>query len=621
MREHRPSSSVPTLVDFTDPRDGIATRLAFRFDTPRETLVAHTPGEVRGVLDAVERAVKRGALAVGAIRYEAACAFDPRWPTHPADGPLAVFALHDPPAPGARLADAPEDPAHAPTLSFETTLDRPRFERAMQAIRAAFADGRTTEINLTTQLHAELAPRGDDTEFSAESVRAFFDALSRAQPGGYAALVPLGEETLLSVSPELFFDFHAGRPGSEGTILTRPMKGTAKRGASEEEDRANAEALRTSEKERRENLLALEQMGRELAAIAVPGSVASSRVCHVEPLQTVWQMTSDLTASTPPGTSLFDVFRALFPSASVTGAPRESTMALIRDVELEPRGFYCGALGVVMPEGEGSLRAVFNVPIRTVVLRASRASIGVGSGITPLSSDEGEWREWQHKRVFLDRASAPFSLLETMRLESGSLRQKDAHLARMAKSAAHVRFPFDEAHVREQLEALERAHPEGVFRARLLLDALGRTQLEAHAFTLRAPSDPPVVLALATRPFPQAHGEFVRHKTTRRAHYEAFAPTDPSVFDTILWNEEGEITECARGNVAMRLDGRWVTPPLSSGLLPGVERAALIREGTLAEAVVRVEDAPRVEAWAFLNSLRGFVPAALVPDERVRARG
>ena len=154
------------------------------------------------------------------------------------------------------------------------------------------------------------------------------------------------------------------------------------------------------------------------------------------------------------------------------------------------------------------------------------------------------------------------------------------------------------------LRRVQRLESEGViaaYGARLDPLALG---LGLQAF---------VRLQLARRPLPEAHGEFVRYKTTRRAHYTALAPTTPGVFDTVLWNEAGEITETTFGNIAMLLDGRWVTPPLACGLLPGVGRAVALREGRLTEAVVRLQDLPRVQAWAFVNSLRGWLAAELVP--------
>jgi para-aminobenzoate synthetase/4-amino-4-deoxychorismate lyase len=158
----------------------------------------------------------------------------------------------------------------------------------------------------------------------------------------------------------------------------------------------------------------------------------------------------------------------------------------------------------------------------------------------------------------------------------------------MEQAAAHFGVPWDATAVHQCLQVLAGSHPQGAWRTRLLLGAAGTPRAEACL----APTPEPVLLRLAQRPRPRAHGEFVRHKTTRRAHYAAFAPQEPGVFDTVLWNEEGEITESTFGNIAMLLDGRWVTPPLACGLLPGVGRAAL-REGRVIEAVCASGSAAR----------------------------
>ena len=202
-----------------------------------------------------------------------------------------------------------------------------------------------------------------------------------------------------------------------------------------------------------------------------------------------------------------------------------------------------------------------------------------------------------------------FEILETLALEQGRPRHLDRHLARMAASCAHFAYPWDEARVRACLADLSAGHAQGLWRVRLLLDGAGRPG--ALAFALQ-PTAQPVRLQLAGRPLAEAHGEWVCHKTTRRAHYAAFAPTQTGVFDTVLYNEAGEITESTFGNLAMLLDGRWVTPPLSCGLLPGVGRAVALEQGRLAEQVVRLADLPRVQAWAFINSLRGWLDAQRV---------
>jgi para-aminobenzoate synthetase/4-amino-4-deoxychorismate lyase len=578
------------LIDFADPRDAGAPRLRFRGGTPRATLVAHALHEVRGVLDAVEAAARAGAWVVGQLRYEAAPAFDAALRTHAADGPLAWFAVFDAPQPW----DGRLPPGEA-TARWEQAIARPAFDAAIARIRGAIGAGECYQVNFT----APLAGAWDGDAL------ALFAALRRAQPGGYGAFLDMGEEKTLSVSPELFFDWRGG------SLLARPMKGTAPRGATPEEDAAQAEQLRASPKERAENVMIVDLLRNDLSRIAEPHSVRVPRLFHAEALPTVWQMTSDVEARTRAGTTLAGVFAALFPCGSVTGAPKVRAMQVIQELEAAPRGVYCGAVGVVRPDGAGGVAATFNVPIRTVALRGAQARCGIGSGITWGSEAGAEWREWAAKRAFVERASAPFDLLETLGLHEGALRHRADHLARMAAAAAHFGVPWDAARVQACLDALCAAHPTGAWRVRLLLDAQGRPRAEAFALQ---PTPGPVLLTLAARPFAEAHGEFTRHKTTRRAHYAAFAPA-PGVFDTVLYNEAGEITESTFGNIAALLDGRWITPPLACGLLPGVGRAVALREGRVQEGLLRVADVPRVERWAFVNSLRGWLEARMLPKE------
>ena len=598
-----------STIDFADPHDNAAPRLRHHFTAPRELLIATQPSEVRAVLAAVQAAAEQGAWCVGALSYEAASAFDAALRTHPADGPLAWFAVYDSPQPWS--VGSAETPISAPTLHWHQLAERATFDAALNQLQQSIAAGEFYQVNYTAQTEARVEGGGAR---ATDTARALFAALQRAQPGGYAALLDMGERQVLSVSPELFFDWH--RPAGEtesGDILTRPMKGTAARGATPAQDAANAAALRASPKERAENVMIVDLLRNDLSRIAQPHSVQVPALFHTQALPAVWQMTSDVQARTRPGTHLVDVFAALFPCGSITGAPKVRAMQAIAQLEAEPRGIYCGALGVVRPDasaGAGAIRATFNVPIRTLVLQnqGERVRCGIGSGITSGAEADAEWREWQHKRAFAVRASAPFELLETLALVDGQFRHLDAHLARLQRAAVHFNYPVDGVAVQRCLQTLAAAHPQDVWRVRLLLTAAG--QPRAEAFALQATAEP-VRLQLATRPFTAAHSEFVRHKTTRRAHYAAFAPTQPGIFDTVLWNEAGEITESTFGNLAVLLDGQWVTPPLSCGLLPGVGRAVLLEQGRVQEALVRLQDLPRVQGWAFINSLRGWLAAEI----------
>ena len=586
-----------TRIDFTLPQGAAGAaeaRLRMRFGTPHSVWVARAPGEVRAVLDGAETAARAGAWCLGFVRYEAAAAFDPALVTHAADGPLAWFAAYSEALPWTEGEPTAAPDGAAAQVDWQSTLTRADFDKAMARIHEAIASGAFYQVNYTAPLHGELLQGTPET---------LFDALLRAQPGGYAACIDTGEEQVLSVSPELFFDWDGEH------ILARPMKGTAPRGATPEQDAALAQALRSAPKERAENVMVVDLLRNDLSRIAQPFSVKVPRLFHTQALPSVWQMTSDVQAITRPETRLADVFSALFPCGSITGAPKVAAMQMIHDLEPHARGVYCGALGVLRPTGAGRMHATFNVPIRTVVLRGSEAVCGIGSGITSGAQADGEWREWLHKSAFVERASAPFALLETLALEDGVWRHLPEHLQRLQDAAAHFSYPWSQR-VAQSLAAVAAAQPRGLWRVRLQLDAQGEATAEAFAC---APTPAPVRLQLAAAPLQDrwAHGQFVRYKTTRRAHYDAFTPSDPLVFDTLLFNEQREITECTRGNIAALIDGQWVTPPLACGLLPGVGRAVALRAGRVREAVLHLDDVPRVAAWAFLNSLRGWLAAEL----------
>ena len=586
-----------TWIDFTQPRAAGNLRLRGRWGAPARVLVAHHIDEVKPVLEAVHAAAEAGHWCVGHVRYEAAPAFDAALQVHAADGPLVWFEVHDG-APFAWPSAEAAGPAEA-RASWLPTLARPDFDAAIARIHQAIGDGELYQVNYTAPWTGTVTGEG----------AALFDALLRAQPGGYAACFTAGDEQVLSVSPELFFDWQASAAG--GSILARPMKGTAARGATPALDAAAAERLRASPKERAENVMIVDLLRNDLSRIAEPHTVRVPELFHTQALPTVWQMTSDVQARTRTGLRLPDVFAALFPCGSVTGAPKVRAMQLIRELERQPRGIYCGAIGVVRPDGHGGIAATFNVPIRTVVMRGTQARCSIGSGITASAAAGAEWQEWLHKQAFLARASEPFEVLETLALVDGVYRHQAEHLARMAEAAQHFGYPWQPAAVHACLQSLAAQHGRGPWRVRLLLDRFGQPRAEAFALQ---PTASPVQLQLAPRPLAEAHGEWVRFKTTRRAHYAAFAPAPGSgIFDTVLFNAEGEITESTFGNLAMQMDdGRWLTPPLACGLLPGVGRAVALREGRVQEGVVRVQDLHRVRRWAFINSLRGWLDAELI---------
>lgn len=556
---------------------------------PARWLRAGRLDEVVGVIAEAEAAARAGAWVLGGLRYEAAAAFDKALATHPASEPLVEFAVYDTaPEPW------PELPlAHTGLLGWQDA--EPDATAAIERIRAYIRDGDCYQVNLTTRLRAAAG---------ALDPEQLFLALHASQPGGFSLF--LREAGAASVSPELFFDWRPV-PGAKASWLlaAQPMKGTAPRGRDRVDDEAAQAHLRTSEKERAENLMIVDLLRNDLSRVAQLGTVRVPRLFELHALPTVWQMTSTVTAVSRGGLTLADAFAALFPCGSVTGAPKIRAMQIIRELEPKARGWYCGALGLIQPGGV----ATFNVPIRTVDFHGDALTCGIGSAITLDSEPTAEIAEWRAKSRFLARAEAPVEALETLRLEAGVALRGEAHLARMQRTARHFGLRFSLAEARAHLKAVAEAHAQGSWRLRLTCDAEGRV---AHTLTAFTPTAEPVRLALADRPIPTRgpRAEYLAHKTTRRELYALAKPAE--AFDLILWNEAGELTECSFGNLALQLDGRWLTPPLAAGLLPGVLRAELLAQGRVQEARLTRDDLARASGLAFFNSLRGWLPAQLL---------
>jgi para-aminobenzoate synthetase / 4-amino-4-deoxychorismate lyase len=565
--------------------DGERLRGVWR-QPPARWLRARQAQDLRPVLAEAEQAARAGAWVLGGLRYEAAAALDAAQAVHAADAPLAEFAVYD--TPPEAWPETP--PPHTGLLGWRDAA--PDAAPAIERIRDYIRSGDCYQVNLTTRLRA-AAPELDPAQL--------FFALHASQPGGFCLF--LREAGVASVSPELFFDWRPV-PGAKASWLlaAQPMKGTAPRGRDRVEDEAAQAHLRTSEKERAENLMIVDLLRNDLSRVAQLGTVRVPRLFELHALPTVWQMTSTVTAVSRAGLTLADVFAALFPCGSVTGAPKVRAMQVIRELEPKPRGWYCGALGLLQPGGV----ATFNVPIRTVTVDDAGLCCGLGSAITLDSEAAAEIAEWRAKSRFLARAEAPVAALETLRLSQGVVVRAEAHLARMQRTARHFGLRFSLAEARAYLQTLPL---DGEWRLRLTCDAAGRFE---HTLSAFAPTPQPVKLALADRPITTRGpgAEFLAHKTTRREAYAGF-DKPPQAFDVMLWNEAGELTECSFGNLAVQLEGQWLTPPLSAGLLPGVMRAELLAQGRLREATLPKDVLARAEGLAFFNSLRGWLPASL----------
>ena len=440
-----------------------------------------------------------------------------------------------------------------------------------------------------------------------------FESLTATQPVPYAAYIDTGQEIILSLSPELYFDI------SGSIIRARPMKGTARRGRTTDEDRRLADALARDPKERAENLMILDLMRNDLSRITAPGSVKVPKRFTVERYRTVHQMTSSVEARLQPGTDFPALLGALFPCGSVTGAPKVRAMEIISELEHSPRGVYTGAIGHLEPGGD----AAFNVAIRTLTLKPQgetrqqwRGSVGVGGGIVYDSTPEREFEECQVKIAFLDRSGKePVELIETMKAEAGEVYLLDEHLARLEDSARYFDFPCAVETTRDSIEARATSLGSGSWRLRLLLSADGSIDLTDAPLEDR---QAPLRFTLASQPV-FSSDPFLFHKTTRRALFDETLAAEAarSGADEVLFlNERGELTEGSRSNVFLRKDGILLTPPLASGCLPGTLRAHLLGDpGTqIVEQVLTLSDLDTCDEILFGNSVRGLEPAILVSE-------
>ncbi|SHK55838.1 aminodeoxychorismate synthase component I [Rhodothermus profundi] len=599
MHMHPLSLPGTVWLDTALPDD--ENRRSLLFVRPVRVLQADTPEQVLPLLRALDGAVAAGYYVAGYISYEAGYALAPVPLQVPDEaGPLAWFGVYEMPhvLPPASTAVVAGEVGSYALQDLHLALSREAYRERVQHIRRLIREGEVYQINFTMPLRFRL--EGDPL--------AFYLALRRQQPVAYAAFINTGERLVLSLSPELFFRREGLR------IYTRPMKGTARRSALPEEDARLAEALRTDEKNRAENLMIVDLLRNDLSVCCEPGSVVVSDLFRVEAYPTVWQMTSTVEGQLRPTVSYADLFRALFPSGSVTGAPKPRAMQHITRLEPAPRGVYCGAIGYAAPGGE----AVFNVAIRTLELTGEEGRMGVGSGIVWDSDPEAEYEECWLKGQFLRAAAEPFALIETMRCEQGRIPLLEMHLERLRRSAAHFGFALDEAQLRAQLAQVQQALPsEKIWRLRLTLDVTGRITLTSAE--LEPAPDRPWRLCIAHERLDPSD-PLRYHKTTRRAHYEAaYLQARAAGYDEVLFlNTRGEVCEGSRTNLFVQIGGRLYTPPVSCGLLPGVYRQYVLRtRKDVAERVLTLADLRRAEALYVCNAVRGWQAATLEVPEPV----
>ena len=572
------------------------------FTEPLDIVVAWTPEEVPAALERLQAGVRSGLYAAGFFAYELGYMLEPKLAALMPDKrnvPLMWLGLYKAPAQMSAadvehwLATHTRSGSYAftdVTLAWDDAFYQQRFAEVQEKIRA----GDIYQLNLTFKARFRLEG----------SPLTFFLDLRQKQRVAYGGIVDTGEVTVLSASPELFIE-QEGR-----TIFTRPMKGTAPRAGTLEADALARLQLATDVKQRAENLMIVDLMRNDIGRIAEIGSVSVTDLFTVETFKTLHQMTSGVRATLKEGVDTSELLRGIFPPGSVIGAPKIHAMELIRQLETEPRGVYCGAIGYISPEG----RSLFNVAIRTaVVFRNADGEMGIGSGVVFDSAGQKEYAECLLKMKFLTDPVKRFELIETMLFDPHSgYALLGRHIERLQMSARYFAFAYDEQAVRRALAEAVAGRTERL-RVRLLLAEDGAITVTTTVLT---PPAADAIMRFAVSDMRLDSSDlFLFHKTTRRELYDREWQDYAGRLGTdevIYLNERGELAEGSRTTIFLQRDGRLLTPALSCGLLPGTLRAELIAEGRATEAVLTLADLRSAEAVYLGNSVRGLVRAAEV---------
>jgi para-aminobenzoate synthetase/4-amino-4-deoxychorismate lyase len=592
--------------------------LSYLFLAPIDRLVCRPDDDPVNFLARAQQHLDQGHYLAGWISYEFGYRLEPVLAglIPPGDQSLAEFGVYAAPfiydhriddfiglSPWPELADSV--PLSSPAcrisnLAFSENKDD--YLQNIARIKRYIESGDTYQVNYTLKLLFGYS--GSDGDL--------YRTLRRNQSVAYGAMIRDGDQRILSFSPELFFR----KKGDD--CVVRPMKGTSRRAPGLDEDLQLRGSLATDIKNRSENVMIVDLLRNDLGRLCVPGKVDVLSLFDIETYETLHQMTSSIKGQLRSDVTLAELFRAIFPCGSVTGAPKIRTMEIIRELEGGPRGVYTGGIGFISPDGE----AVFNVPIRTIVLDKEHGEMGIGSGIVYDSDPADEWDECCLKGRFLTEPFPEFKLIETILHSPGQgFWLLERHLERLERSATYWGFPFRRDEITAALAEVAAGNAAGgEQRVRLLLDRSG--ELEVSGVPCQAPStedDERPKVMVAAQPT-DSSDQFLFHKTTCRQLYdrEREKATAAGFLDVLFCNQRSEVTEGAISNVFILRNGELLTPPLKCGLLPGILRAALLA-GEVAgpddlpvrEAVLSIEDLQAAEAVYVGNSVRGLIRVEL----------
>ena len=561
-----------TIIDFKE------LGLRHLFTKPIKELKTRDLDQVEALLKEVETYQEAGFYAVGYVSYEAAPAFEKKLAVHPAPlmgEYLLYFTIHQ----EVETLPFPEDyEAVDLPANWKEEVEAPAYQEAIKTIHHHIRQGDTYQVNYTVQLSQEL---------EADPL-AIYNRLVVEQKAHYNAFIQHDDVAILSISPELFFE------QDDRLLTTRPMKGTTRRGLTNQADLKEAAWLEADPKNRAENMMIVDLLRNDMNRISEIGSEQVTHLCQVEQYSTVWQMTSTIESRLRSEIDLVQTFRALFPCGSITGAPKISTMEIIQKTEKAPRGVYCGTIGILLPKG----KRIFNVAIRTLQMQGDQAIYGVGGGITWDSKWEGEYQETKQKSAVLYRQESHFELLTTGRIHQGELTFLEQHLTRLREASRYFAYPFNEPKLLNKLqEQLAHVDPSLDYRCRIALQRNGTIQL-----TITELTDLPAsyLQAQLTEQKLDLATPFTYFKTSQRDHL------GQSDHEQIFHLPDGSLLETTIGNLVLEIEGQLYTPLAHLPLLDGIYRRHLLETQQVEEKLLTLNDLTDADRIYACNALRGL---------------
>ena len=561
-----------TIIDFKE------LGLRHLFTKPIKELKTRDIDQVEALLREVEAYQEKGFYAVGYVSYEAAPAFEKKFAVHPAPlmgEYLLYFTIHQ----EVETLPFPEDyEAVDLPANWKEEVEAPAYQEAIKSIHHHIRQGDTYQVNYTVQLSQELK----------EDPLAIYNRLVVEQKAHYNAFIQHDDVSILSISPELFFE------QEDRLLTTRPMKGTTRRGLTNQADLKEASWLEADPKNRAENMMIVDLLRNDMNRISEIGSEQVTRLCQVKQYSTVWQMTSTIESRLRPEVDLVQTFQALFPCGSITGAPKISTMEIIQKTEKAPRGVYCGTIGILLPKG----KRIFNVAIRTLQMQGTKAIYGVGGGITWDSQWEGEYQETKQKSAVLYRQEPRFELLTTGLIHQGELTFLEQHLTRLREASRYFAHPYNEPKLLNELqEQLAHVDPSLDYRCRIALQKNGSFQL-----TITELTDLPAsyLQAQLTEQKLDLATPFTYFKTSQRNHLAT------NHHEQIFYLPDGSLLETTIGNLILEIEGKLYTPPAHLPLLDGIYRCYLLETQQVEEKLLTLNDLKNADRIYACNALRGL---------------